>query len=145
MNDDDGNARPRGTDSIEHVEGRSAADVVHTRLTSLPAGASVAEVRAYFAESGSRRLATFLDADGRYAGALAPEELPPAGDAAAEAGPAVAHAAARETIRDDAPAAAALALALATDSKRVPVLDAAGRLVGVVALDKTRTRFCGIA
>lgn len=145
MSDD---ARPRDTDSIEHVAGRTAADVMHVRLGSLPAATTVAEVRAWFAASASRRLATFSadEADGgRYLGALAADELPPTGDAAVEAAPAVRYARAHETIRADAPAAQARALVLATPSKRVPVLDAGGRLAGVVALDKTRTRFCGIA
>ncbi len=148
MSEPDGGARPRGADSIEHVAGRTAADVMHARLGSLPAATTVAEVRAWFAASASRRLATFAAeaADGgRYLGALAAEELPPAGDPAVEAQAAVAFAREHPTIHADAPAAEARALVLATPAKRVPVLDDAGCLVGVVALDKTRTRFCGIA
>jgi CBS domain-containing protein len=77
-------------------------------------------------------------------GRTAAEDLPPEG-ATDEQAPA--HACAREerpTIRDDAPAAAARDLALGTPTQRVPVLDAGRRLVGVVAIDKTRTRFCGL-
>ncbi|HEX4804299.1 MAG TPA: CBS domain-containing protein [Conexibacter sp.] len=148
MSEPDDGARPRGADSIEHVEGRTAADVMHARLGSLPAATTVAEVRAWFAASASRRLATFAadEADGgRYLGALAADELPPEGDAAVEADAAVVFAGDHPTIPAGAPAAAARALVLASPAKRVPVLDADGRLVGVVALDKTRTRFCGIA
>jgi Mg/Co/Ni transporter MgtE len=134
------------SDDIRNVEGRTAASVVHPQLTSLPSSVTVAEVRAYFAASPSRRLATLLDDDGRYVAALAPEDLPPAG-AADEDEQAPARACVREarpTIRDDAPAADARDLALATPTQRVSVLDADGRLVGVVAIDKTRTRFCGL-
>jgi hypothetical protein len=131
------------SDDIRDVDGRTAASVVHPRLTSLPSSVTIAEVRAYFGVSPSRRLATLLDDDGRYVAALAAEDLPPEG-ATDEDGPARPCARERPTIGADAPAAQARDLALATPTQRVPVLDAAGRLVGVVAIDKTRTRFCGL-
>jgi Mg/Co/Ni transporter MgtE len=131
------------SDDIRDVDGRSAGSVVHPRLTSLPSTVTLAEVRAWFAASPSRRLATLLDDAGRYVAAVAPEDLPESG-ATDEDGPAHACARERPTIRDDAPAADARDLALGTPTQRVPVLDAAGRLVGVVAIDKTRTRFCGL-
>lgn len=131
------------SDDIRDVDGRTAAAVVHSRLTSLPSTVTLAEVRAYFAASPSRRLATLLDENGRYVAAVAPEDLPEpsATDEARRA-----HTCAREhpTIRDDAPAADARDLALGTPTQRVPVLDADRRLVGVVAIDKARTRFCGL-
>lgn len=134
-----------GTDpgDITNVDGRAAASVVHPRLTSLPSTVTLAEVRAYFAASPSRRLATLLDEDGHYVAAVAPEDLPPEG-ATDEQDPAHACARERPTVRDDAPAADARDLALGTSTQRVPVLDAHRRLVGVVAIDKTRTRFCGL-
>ncbi len=46
---------------LTELDGLSAADVVHPRLTSLPASATVAEVRDFFAASSSRRLAVFTD------------------------------------------------------------------------------------
>jgi hypothetical protein len=41
------------SDDIRDVDGRTAASVVPSRLTSLPASATLAEVRAYFAAGPS--------------------------------------------------------------------------------------------
>jgi CBS domain-containing protein len=125
---------------IDDVDGRSAADVMHPTLTTIAADATVADVRAYFATSSSRRLAVLVDGE-RYVGAIDAEEL-----AAAEADPA---AAARTLVRreplvaPDTAAQAARDHALATPSRRVPVVDGGGRLVGVVAIDKHLAGFCG--
>jgi CBS domain-containing protein len=125
---------------IDDVEGRTAADVMHPTLTTVPADATVAELSAYFAISSSRRLAVLVDGE-RYVGAIGADEL-----AAAHTDPA---AAARELVRRDPtvsptnPAAAARDQALATPSRRVPVVDDDGRLVGVVAIDKHLAGFCG--
>src|SRR5690349_10805310 len=112
---------------IADVDGLTAADLMHRRLTSLPATATVGELRAYFAESTSHKLALIVDGE-RYVGAIGADEL---GDAADEAS--VAELARREpVVRADAPAAQAEAAALAHPSSRLPVVDDAGRLVGIV-------------
>jgi len=122
---------------VSEVEGRTAADVMHPTLTTVPASAPVEELRAYFASSSSHRLATLTDGD-RYAGSVYVDELPE--DAEGVAGD---HVGAHPTTTPDASAADARDLALGTPSRRVPVVDADGRLVGVVAIDKYLEGFCG--
>lgn len=125
---------------VDATEGRTAADVVHARMTATPATATVAEVREYFAGSGSRRLAVLADELGHYAGMLTPEDLEAADDPSA---PAADFARPGTTVFPDDPAELARDLALAAESRRVPVVHADGRLLGVVALDERRERFCG--
>jgi len=126
--------------TVTDVTGRTAADVMHPTLSTIPSTATLAEVEAYFAASTSRRLAAVADA-GQYIGAISAEAF-----AAADHGPELT---ARElvhpypTVGPDAPAAEARDIALGSDERRVPVVDAAGALVGMVAVDKTRTGFCG--
>lgn len=121
------------------TDGLTAADVMHPTLSSLPAASTVEDVRGFFAASTSRRLAVFADGD-RYLGALTPETL---ADDADPATPAADLATREPTIDPAASAAAARDLALAQPSRRLPVVDAAGRLLGVVAIDKHLARFCG--
>jgi CBS domain-containing protein len=47
------------------------------------------------------------------------------------------------TVAPDAPASTGRDLALASDSRRVPVVDADGRLLGVVAITGDLQCFCG--
>jgi CBS domain-containing protein len=123
--------------AVTDVAGRTALDVTHPTLTTVPSSATAAEVAAYFATSSSRRLAAVADGD-RYVGAIDAETFDPeAGATAAD----LVHP--HPTVAPDAPAELARDLALGTESRRVPVVDAGGRLLGVVAIDKTRTGFCG--
>jgi CBS domain-containing protein len=126
--------------SVTDVDGRTARDVTHPTLTTVPASATTAEVRAYFATSSSRRLAAVTDGD-RYVGAIDAEAFAAQAPAPGLAARELVHD--HPTVAPDAPAAQARDLALATESRRVPVVDGDGRLVGVVAIDKTRTGFCG--
>lgn len=125
--------------AIDEAEGLSARDLVHTKLTATPAAATIGELRAFFAASANRRLAVLVD-DGRFAGLLAPADVPASG---ADAAPVRDHARPGPTVAADAPAAEALAAALGEESRRVPVVEADGTLVGVVALDADRRHFCG--
>jgi CBS domain-containing protein len=125
--------------ALDEVTGLDAAAIMHRRVSTLPASATVAELRDYFAESGSRRLALLVDGE-RFAGALAADALPADADATAAV---AAFAAPGVTVLPDAPAAEARDIALADPSRRVPVVDADGRLLGIVAIDTTLTRFCG--
>ncbi|UTI64962.1 CBS domain-containing protein [Paraconexibacter antarcticus] len=127
--------------AIDEAAGLTAADLVHVKLTATDASATVADVQAFFAASTSRRLAVLAE-DGRFAGVLTREDAEGAPDPAAPArsiahdGPTVAAGASAEEARTavmDAP------------SRRVPVVAEDGTLVGVVALDETRTHFCGTA
>jgi Mg/Co/Ni transporter MgtE len=124
---------------IDAVDGLSVQSVMHAQLTALPASATLGDVRDYFAESTSRRLAFVVDGDQRFVGSLTPADVgdgdpaQPAADVA-EPGP---------TVSPDAPAATGRDLALQTDARRVPVVDGDGRLVGVVAVTGDLQSFCG--
>jgi CBS-domain-containing membrane protein len=117
----------------------TAADVIHKRFSALPADATVAQVREWFAASSHRRVA-FLADHGRYAGSLAREQLngdlDPTRSAAhlARPGP---------TIAPDAPAFAGYKLAVATEAHRVPVVDRHGTLIGVIGVTDDLAAFCG--
>jgi CBS domain-containing protein len=78
--------------------------------------------------------------DGRYAGSLSREDV--AGQHADEM---TASEIARSgpTIAPDAPAHAGHELALSTGTRRVPVVDADGKLLGVVGVTDDLAAFCG--
>lgn len=121
----------------DEVDGLTVADVMHADVTSMPPTVPVAELRAWFAASGSRRLAVIAD-DGRYAAALAPGDLDPgaAGDL-----PALELARDRPTLAPGLPAADGRDLVLASDARRIPVVDGAGRFVGVLAVTSDLQHF----
>ena len=125
--------------SLDEATGLTVADVVHKRFSALPADATVADVRDWFAESSHRRIAVLADR-GRYAGSLTREDvdgdldpLGPAGDLASD-GP---------TVVPEAPARSAHELAIATPVLRVPVVDHEGTLIGVVGVTDDLAGFCG--
>jgi CBS domain-containing protein len=125
---------------IDEADDLRVRDVVHAKLSAVEASATVADVRAYFAASTSRRQAFVVD-DGRYVGSITPADVTDdadperrAADVADRSGP---------TIGLDAPANTARDLALLTDRRRVPVLDDDGTLVGVIAVTGDLTSFCG--
>lgn len=124
---------------IDEADDLTVQDVLHAKLSALDATATVADARAYFAASGSRRLAFVAD-HGRYVGSLTPAHLVAAEDPErpvaeiADRGP---------TVSPDAPATTGRDIALQTDSRRVPVVDGDGKLVGVVAVTGDLASFCG--
>jgi CBS domain-containing protein len=124
---------------IDEADELTVRDVVHAKLSALDATSTIADVRAYFAASTSRRQAFVVD-DGRYVGSLTKADLEDAdpdrlaADVADRSGP---------TIGLDAPATTGRDLALQTDARRVPVVDDDGKLVGVVAVTGDLTSFCG--
>ena len=124
---------------LDEAAGLTVADVTHARFKALPATATVGEVRAWFAASDSRRLALLAD-DDRYVGSLVPEDLSDASDPEELAS---ARARREPTVSPDAPAKAGEALALSTGTLRAPVVDADGRLLGVVAVTEDLQGFCG--
>jgi CBS domain-containing protein len=126
---------------IDEADQLTVRDVVHAKWGALEATATIADVRAYFAASSSRRQAFVVD-DGRYVGSLTPAHV--AGEDADPERPAI-EVADREgpTISLDAPATTGRDLALLTDARRVPVVDDDGKLVGVVAVTGDLTSFCG--
>jgi CBS domain-containing protein len=125
---------------LDAAAGLTVADVAHTRFNAFPASATLADVTAWFASSESHRLALLADDDGRFAGSLLAGEVPHGADPAM---PATELAQRGSTVRPDEPAARAEELALATDARRVPVVDPDGRLVGIVAVTTDLQGFCG--
>jgi CBS-domain-containing membrane protein len=121
------------------VEGLSAADIVHRRMSTLPATCTVDDLRAYFAESSSRQLALLVDGD-RYIGCVEAANLPAQADGSA---PAADFAASGPVIPASRSAREARDAALAAPSARLPVVDEGGALVGVVAINDRHDGFCG--
>ncbi|HWF52014.1 MAG TPA: CBS domain-containing protein [Solirubrobacteraceae bacterium] len=124
---------------VEDAADLSVADVIHRRFTALPAGATIGEVSDWFAASASRRMAVLAD-EGRYVGSLTPADVTGEVD---RARPASEVAKAGPTIAPEAPARAGEELALLTDSRRVPVVDSDGRLLGILSVTGDLTSFCG--
>jgi CBS domain-containing protein len=128
-----------GMTELREAEGLTVAEVMHRHVSTVPASATVHEVREYFAASGSRRVALLVDGE-RYVGSIPATELPAYVD---PAGPAAVHAVAGPTVRPHAPAVQARELALEDPTRRVAVVDDNGALVGIVAVTEDRLRFCG--
>jgi CBS domain-containing protein len=123
----------------DDAAGLLVRDVMVRRPKTLPAQATVAELRAHFENP---RVRTALLADGgRFAGAIAPEELPAE---AAGSEPASAHARTDlPTVGPDATMAEAIALLERRGDNRLIVLDAdGGTIAGLLCLDKPGTGFC---
>jgi CBS domain-containing protein len=121
------------------ADGLTVQAVMHPQPSALPSSATIGDVRDYFAASTSRRLAFLVDEDGGFAGSLTPAQLT-TGDAAR---PAVEVAERGPTVSPDEPAVTGRDVALQTDTRRVPVVDDGGRLVGVVAVTGDLQSFCG--
>jgi CBS domain-containing protein len=124
---------------IDQADGLTVADVIHAKFTALPASATIGDVRDWFAASTSRRQAFVAD-EGRYAGSLTLEDIPQDADPGR---PALDVAQDGPTISPDAPATTGRDLALQSEARRVPVVDADGTLLGVVAVTGDLQCFCG--
>jgi CBS domain-containing protein len=125
----------------DDAAGRRVRDVMVRRPKTLPVGASVAELREHFTNP---RVQTALLADGgRFAGAIAPSELP---DDAPATDPALRYTRVDvPTLGPDATMADALALMDSRGDHRLVVLDGDGdgaTLVGLLCLDRTGAGFC---
>jgi len=125
--------------SVESAAAQLVRDVMVRRPKTLPAQSTVADLRAHF-ENPRVRTALLAD-DGRFAGAIAPEELPadvPGG------APARDHARTDlPTVRPEATMAEALELLDRRGDNRLIVVGEDGEtLVGLLCLDKTGAGFC---
>jgi CBS domain-containing protein len=125
----------------DDAAGRLVRDVMVKRPKTLPADATVGDLRRQFENP---RVQTALLADaGRFAGAIAPTELP---ETAEPSEPARAYARVDiPTLAPDATMAEALALLDARGDFRVVVLDGDGdaaTLAGLLCLDRRGTTFC---
>jgi hypothetical protein len=125
--------------NITDADDLTIADVLHKRFEALPAAATVAEVREWFAISSHRRMA-FLADEGRYMGSLTREDLE--GNLDSEA-PAAEFARNWPTVAPEDSARLGYELATRSDALRVPAVDSAGNLLGVVAVTEDRAGFCG--
>jgi CBS domain-containing protein len=124
---------------LSDVDGLTAADLMHRRLTTTPAATTVGELREYFAASSSRKLALVVDGE-RYVGSIAASALPAAADPGE---PVAAYATPAPTVRPHHPAVSARDLAIEQPSQRLPVVDDGGALVGIVAIASQGRGFCG--
>ena len=124
---------------VDEADTLTVADVIHKRFSALPATATVGEVRDWFAASTSRRMALLADG-GRYVGSLTPDDLAGDGDPARLASEVAKHG---PTVAPEASARTGEQIALLTEARRVPVVDADGVLLGVVSVTGDRTSFCG--
>ena len=116
----------------------TTADVMLRRPRTLPDDASVGEVRELLANPSVQLV--LLTSGSRFRGAVAaiPDSARPDEPALGFAEPNPA------TLSPDDPASVAFARTVADPYRRVVVLDENDELVGLVCLDVTRTRFCGI-
>ena len=125
---------------LDEAAALTVADVVHRKLSALPADATIGDVRAWFAASTSRRMAVLADDEQRFAGSLTRADVEGDIDPARPAAE-VAHDG--PTVLPDAPASEGEQLALRTDARRVPAVDRDGRLLGVVSVTEDLQAFCG--
>ena len=125
----------------DDAAGRLVRDVMVSRPKTLPADATVGDLRAQF--RNPRVQTALLADDGRFAGAIAPTELPDTADASE---PARAYARVDiPTLAPDATMAEAIALLEARGDFRLVVLDGEGdaaTLAGLLCLDRRGTTFC---
>ena len=122
--------------------GQLVRDVMVRRPKTLSVDANVAELREHF--TNPRVQTALLADDGRFAGAIAPTELP---DDAPGTDPARRYARVDvPTMGPDATMADALALLDSRGDFRLVVLDADGAtLAGLLCLDRNRAGFCTTA
>jgi CBS domain-containing protein len=124
---------------VGDVDGLTAADLVHRRLSTMPATTTVADVRAFFASSTSHHVALLTDGE-RYVGSIDAGTIP---DEVDDSAPASDFAQPGPRVDPGAPAASARDAALAEATLRVAVVDGGGALVGIVAVTSGRDGFCG--
>ena len=86
---------------LTEVTGRTAADIMHARVSTLPASTTIGELRAYFAESTSHQLALLVDGE-RFAGRIPVTAVP---DDARDQAPAAPLAECDPVVAREAPAA----------------------------------------
>ena len=125
--------------ALDSAAEMTCGDVLHSRFSALPGSATVDDVRRWFDESSHRKMAFLADED-RFLGSLTRDDV---ADQADFARPAVEVARRGPTVAPEAPARRGHEVAIATGALRVPVVDAGGRLLGVVAVTDDRAAFCG--
>ncbi|MGR6964102.1 CBS domain-containing protein [Geodermatophilus sp. URMC 61] len=135
-----GVAPPPRADGAE-VTGPTVADVMIGRPKTLPADASVADVRAVLADD--HVVMALLTEDGVLRGTLLREDVPDTAPAAAPALP-LSRLAGR-TVAPAALLADVHASLLRTGRRRLAVVGDEGRLLGLLCLKRRRTGYCSDA
>jgi len=129
----------RAIEASSITEGQVVADLMLRSPKTLPADARVSDARAVL-ENPSVQMVLLVDGQ-RLAGAIA--ELPPDAPSSESA---ICYAdATPDTIGPDEPASQALARTASHPHRRLIVVDEQARLLGLLCLNKSRTRFCGAA
>jgi CBS-domain-containing membrane protein len=124
---------------VDEATELTAAEVIHKQFSALPADATVADLREWFAASSHRKIAVLAD-DRRYVGSVTRDDL--AGDVD-PLRPAADIASPGPTVPPEAPAHEAHRVATATPALRVAVVDQEGTLLGVVGITEDLAGFCG--
>jgi len=124
------------TPDAAYTDGQVAADLMLRDPKTLPAGATVADVRAVLANDHVQ-MALLADG-GAFRGAITtlPDDAPADAAALGFVDPSP------PTIASDETAAEAFARAHASPHRRVLVLDEDENLLGLLCLNASRTRFC---
>jgi CBS domain-containing protein len=119
--------------------GQVVADLMLPNPKTLPVGAPVSAVRTIL-ENPSVQMVLLTDGQ-TFAGAITnlPPDAPSEGRALEFADPEP------DTIDPDEPASTALARTAANPHRRLVVVGDDSRLLGLLCLDESRTRFCGAA
>jgi CBS domain-containing protein len=125
-----------GNPAIEMQDDQLVRDVMVRRPKTLPASATVADLRHLFS-NGHVQTALLVDGDA-FVGAVDRQSLP---SDVPDAAPARDVATSGDVIAPDAPMAEAVARLEANETDRLVVLDGPN-LVGLMCLTKDRTGFC---
>jgi CBS domain-containing protein len=123
---------------IETVAGHSVSEIMIRNPKLLPADASVADARALFSNP-KVLVAPLVDAEGRVTGELGRDDVPSSAD---EAEHAADYSSDPHLIAPDATMRAAIDTLTEVDGERLVVVDADGRLAGMLCLNRRDGRFC---
>ena len=123
---------------IESVAGRSVSEIMIRNPKMLPADANVADARALFSNP-KVLVAPLVDAEGRVTGELGRDDVPSSAD---EAEHAADYSSDPHLIAPDATMRAAIDTLTEVDGERLVVVDADGRLAGMLCLNRRDGRFC---
>jgi CBS domain-containing protein len=123
---------------IESVAGRAVSEIMIRNPKLLPADASVADARALFSNP-KVLVAPLVDGQGRVTGELGRDDVPSSAD---EAEHAADYSSDPHLIAPDAAMRAAIDTLTELDGERLVVVDADGRLAGMLCLNRRDGRFC---
>ncbi len=123
---------------MKAVSSRPVSEIMIRNPKMLPADASVADARALFANP-KVLVAPLVDGEGRVTGELGRDDVPSMAD---EAEHAADYSSDPHLIAPDASMRAAIDTLTELDGERLVVVDAEGRLAGMLCLNRRDGRFC---